>query len=583
MAIQRNLTTVPTRTVAGSYEAPVEGIVDYSAFGRGLEKGIAPGIEFAEEQKKLDEEAKKIKLDTSVDVFTGINKNAMTGDQDLKTNTLLQDDAVLAMSNFRPQYIEAYKKNDQKKMNAILSQIGDVKGSYSNLSSYVNRLGDPEINDGNVSNTKFINENGDQVDFNGVDFTNLNNNNPKNIRQGSKINANGQVKQGFFVIKDGKQVFLNTQDMDEAYLNRNFKLKADQQRDINASISKDGVNAAFNRTPTYNVAGNKTIDIVNEDGTTETVSVVDSTKYIRDEFYQKSEENARLFANDEYSNQNDSMFESSWNQFTNDTKFVSAIKSVGDYKDPRVAAKIPDNVKIDMLKDYAAEKWKITIANAGYVEGNDGRALSKNVVQFREDKKPIDDGDKDKLTNIVEDLNTQFNAITTGAEREFSKNKYEDGDAIGGEEDAPQMFNFLTNKSYMKGGSEKSIDNVEYRIIGEGINRKVLLDIYTISGDSEDRLATVDLSDTIARRDFLTNIGQGLAVTSKEKQAVREETKALTESREEAFEVFKGLNVGGKDSSRWNVLARAIRNNSSEGLTEEEKIAFFAEGYPKEK
>jgi len=395
MAIQRNLTTVPTRTVAGSYEAPVEGIVDYSAFGRGLEKGIAPGIEFAEEQKKLDEEAKKIKLDTSVDVFTGINKNAMTGDQDLKTNTLLQDDAVLAMSNFRPEYIEAYKKNDQKKMNAILSQIGDVKSSYSNLSSYVNRLGDPEINDGNVSNTKFINENGDQVDFNGVDFTNLNNNNPKNIRQGSKVNANGQVKQGFFVIKDGKQVFLNTQDMDEAYLNRNFKLKADQQRDINASISKDGVNAAFNRTPTYNVAGNKTVDIVNEDGTTETVSVGDSTKYIRPEFYQKSEDNAKLFANDEYSNQNDSMFESSWNQFTNDTKFVSAIKGVGDYKDPRVAAKIPDNIKIAMLKDYAAEKWKITIANAGYVEGDNGRALSKNVIQYRSDKgattRPIDE------------------------------------------------------------------------------------------------------------------------------------------------------------------------------------------------
>jgi hypothetical protein len=44
------------RTVPGTYQAPVEGIVDYGAFGRGLEKGIAPGLKFLEEQ---DLEAKK--------------------------------------------------------------------------------------------------------------------------------------------------------------------------------------------------------------------------------------------------------------------------------------------------------------------------------------------------------------------------------------------------------------------------------------------------------------------------------------------------------------------------------------------
>ena len=144
------------------------------------------------------------------------------------------------------------------------------------------------------------------------------------------------------------------------------------------------------------------------------------------------------------------------------------------------------------------------------------------------------------------------------------------------------MFNFLTNKSYMNGGSEKSIDNVEYRIVGEGEDRKIFLDIFTRSAGKEDLLKTVDLSDTIARRDFLTNIGQGLAVTSSEKQAVREETKALTESREIAFDVFKGLNVGGKDSSRWDVLSRAIRNNSSEGLNLEERRAFLKAGYGKQ-
>ncbi len=182
---------------------------------------------------------------------------------------------------------------------------------------------------------------------------------------------------------------------------------------------------------------------------------------------------------------------------------------------------------------------------------------------------------------IVEDLNTQFNAITSDAETEFSKPGYAAGTIRGGEAQAPQMFNFLTNKSYMKGGSEKSIDNVEYRIIGEGEDRKVLLDIFSTSSGKEDKLATVDLSDTVARRDFLTNIGQGLAVTSKEKQEVRDETTRLTQSREKAFDVFKGISVGDKNSSRWNVLARAVRDNSSEGLNAEERKAFLKAGYGK--
>ena len=183
--------------------------------------------------------------------------------------------------------------------------------------------------------------------------------------------------------------------------------------------------------------------------------------------------------------------------------------------------------------------------------------------------------------SIVEDLNTQFNAITSDAEREFSKPGYKAGTTRGGEEQAPQMFNFLTNKSYMKGGSEKSIDNIEYRIVGEGEERRIFLDIFTRSAGKEDLLKTVDLGDTVARRDFLTNIGQGLAVTSSEKQAVREETKALTESRELAFDVFKDISVGDKNSSRWNVLAKAVRDNSSEGLNAEERKAFLKAGYGK--
>jgi len=225
-------------------------------------------------------------------------------------------------------------------------------------------------------------------------------------------------------------------------------------------------------------------------------------------------------------------------------------------------------------------------ANNGVIVLKKGRAYpKKDMFETTKFGKPDTDSGSGSgsgsAVGIVEDLNTQFNAITSDAEREFSKPGYAAGTTRGGEGQAPQMFNFLTNKSYMKGGSEKSIDNVEYRIIGEGEDRKVLLDIFSTSSGKEDKLATVDLSDTVARRDFLTNIGQGLAVTSKEKQEVRDETTRLTQSREKAFDVFKDISVGDKNSSRWNVLAKAVRDNSSEGLNAEERKAFLKAGYGK--
>ena len=53
-----------TRTSGGAYQNPIEGIVDYGAFGRGIEKGIKPGLEFLnaeEKRKKEDYESTQIK------------------------------------------------------------------------------------------------------------------------------------------------------------------------------------------------------------------------------------------------------------------------------------------------------------------------------------------------------------------------------------------------------------------------------------------------------------------------------------------------------------------------------------------
>jgi hypothetical protein len=80
--IQRTATQrVPTRTVAGSYEAPVEGIVDYGAFQRGFEST------FQEPEKQETIELQGLKK-----VFDGgAGGNKLTDGEDIYDDVLGND------------------------------------------------------------------------------------------------------------------------------------------------------------------------------------------------------------------------------------------------------------------------------------------------------------------------------------------------------------------------------------------------------------------------------------------------------------------------------------------------------------
>lgn len=387
------LTTSPFRTTAGSYENPIEGIVDYGAFDRGFQKGIEPGVEALKEKKKKEEELDKIELDVSTEGITGVSKNVMTGGVDLKTNDLLELNAVEAMSRFRPQYISAKRNGNLQLQNRILRSIGNAKKSYSNLAAYVRNLGDPKTIDGNVSNTRFINENGEETSFDGVQFTDLNNNRSNQIRQGVKVNKNGVAKQGFYVLnEDGEQLFLNTQDMDSAWMATHFKVKNNLQADIGDSVSKDGVNELYNRTATYFTDTNATTTIRLSNGNTVTTKAGDGTKYIRPEFYEKAQAGAVKFAETEFKDENDPGFESAWNQLSNDESFTSFLD--GKYISPeqRRTEFYTTKQKIAMLQDHAAERWKISVADQGYVVGRSIELTDEYIKANNPDLAASEDG-----------------------------------------------------------------------------------------------------------------------------------------------------------------------------------------------
>ena len=55
------------KTTPGSYEAPVYGIIDYSGFSKGLEKGAAPGLLFLKEKEEEEEEKQKEREGIKID------------------------------------------------------------------------------------------------------------------------------------------------------------------------------------------------------------------------------------------------------------------------------------------------------------------------------------------------------------------------------------------------------------------------------------------------------------------------------------------------------------------------------------
>ena len=596
--IQRTATQrVPSRTVAGSYEAPVEGIVDYGAFQRGFESTF-----------EMPEEEEKIELPeafTDIDFLGAKSKTGNLGFNEIAINQYktsiekeldkLQDEYDLAYIRHGEGSREVGKVNEKvehlkKIVNATdlgIKTMVDAEGAFDVQQAKLNpslqgysyssgeRVNSPFVDlvntknqnkDSNFSlvidyenNTGGISANGFIYDVSTLNDTNKNSLIPSVSAIDEKATEFAQKKK--IVLQSNKattgnvgastQTRITTSYTPESVnaLNKGAEVFADTEYDPNKESVDYGATLLDAVFGVHRRRGQATPEQLNAE---ENVAFIDS--------YGKEG------------------FKGSNGKFYTFEDFKEHVKNKAEGRD----GGIPPKIEGEFVKRYVENNFLINVGSELYTSDAYGVAVRRgDLVSTSQREADDDDAGDYSVVSIVEDLNTQFNAITSDAEREFSKPGYKAGTTRGGEEQAPQMFNFLTNKSYMKGGSEKSIDNVEYRIVGEGEDRKILLDIFNASAGKEDKLATVDLSDTIARRDFLTNIGQGLAVTSSEKQAVREETKALTRSRELAFDVFKGLGVGEENENKWQQLAKAIRNNSSEGLNAEERKAFLKAGYGK--
>jgi hypothetical protein len=504
----------------------------------------------------------------------------------------------LLKGDLRSDYLKAARNNDTQSMNNILGQLSNLSEGIGNFNTFLTESQktdqyDMEASNYRIGDNTYTDADGKVQPLTFNQLAEVNNTNPKALSYVQKKDEYGAVDT-FLTVKNSKygSFEVNISDLNAAQIQNKLALKADYGTETASHIKENPI-----------IDQNTTAWSDTKDDAGKKIRTTTTGKIITQPVDDLNRKNARAFAlksmgEDDFNElmpsflngalKRTDMF-SSKEQKDNYRAMLSALQTEQGMKNyaetnglslDEAKQSVKDNVNSVIQKSLENEYLKRTGSYKW-----DGEKYDRAVLDPKTSTSPLKETEagagKTTAVGIVEDLNTQFNAITSDAEREFNKPRYKAGTTRGGEEQAPQMFNFLTNKSYMKGGSEKSIDNVEYRIIGEGKERRIFLDIFTRSAGKEDLLKTVDLNDTVARRDFLTNIGQGLAVTSSEKQAVREETKALTESRELAFDVFKGLGVGEENENKWQQLAKAIRNNSSEGLNAEERKAFLKAGYGK--
>jgi len=691
MAVQKTVTT------PGSYERPVEGIVDYNAFQRGFDKNFnMEDVEKAVAEKKQKFKEKTDKIFQESDLATG----SFLDDQ----GKIILNPSVDTTNNYKNVLLEGKSEYIDRKTTRERKKELEAQALGFNATNETVKYLVSSLNSGDAVSLRgsTVEELFEEQGITFEEFSESYNNG--NFFPSAKKNDKGNIIYGAEVLdKNGQKKFIDlTGKINQTTIAD--KLAINAEPDVKKAITE------------YKAKGGKTFnetDLFKAGGTGNEVKRTRLVNQYKDGVYASAESQANEFINNnpdlarglyadatintdiyteaeqEFINMGGFKYEGTRGDASNiyyvyakqvendmglsvsggnyvitkedgttetvdpksnrginittqvDAKTTAAIKQTKD----GVSKKYLKNKFLSSVDDFYMQDKNVTFStsdseytnNKFYYDnlfseeianGQTAFTLKKGAhypkkdlyqtTKLAKEEDPAAAAGARSAVGIVEDLNTQFNSITSDAEREFntlglidpetnekilfSKNPdkwrqlnklkdsgedvasfaaYKSGTTRGGENQAPQMFNFLTNKSYVKGGSEKSIDNVEYRIVGEGKERRIFLDIFTRSAGKEDLLKTVDLGDKIARRDFLTNIGQGLAVTSSEKQAVRDETTALTESRDLAFKVFEGLGVGEENENKWQQLAKAIRNNSSEGLNAEERKAFLKAGYGK--
>ncbi len=360
----------PVQTTSGSrstYRSPVEVVQTdagfVTAFKTGFQATYDPGPELPQE--------KQIKLTTPD------QSNEFVGD--LKNNDALTISQQNAYADLATQHARSNRKGRSK----LLQQYQKMKLADQNLANILGRAGDDELYDVNASNgALFLSLDDNPIkDLTLREFAEISNTMPSNIRKTRAQNKNGEMVEGFDVQKpDGSIVFINTQAMDESYLNTQFGLRDNLNADISAYKPTDAVRDFLDKPEIQT----RSVEARDADGNIKTTE----QKIVSDNYYSTAENEAINFAA-RFSDIKDEGFLSAFKSVArsiNNGKFTSNVDIPENFKnfannDALIADMLEENpaLALEIERDYTAEIFKIKQASVGYTIGQDGRAKEINT------------------------------------------------------------------------------------------------------------------------------------------------------------------------------------------------------------
>jgi len=241
------------RTVPGTYQAPVEGIVDYGAFGRGLEKGIAPGLKFLEEQ---DLEAKKKEKQRKARA-AGIQEFGVAGGElfgnTFNADKIIQEDYRAEAQRIRSLLLDPNTTDQDKKL--LERQWENLSATNASVQLLVDIDNDSEVYSQEASNLNdlFVSQ-GSSID----EFRNAYN--KGDARPVVRI-IDGISVGGFEITaEDGSKKFLDFQyKINQNTINGNVELRSDKRLQTAATGFGKAQGATVKETDQWVNAGEDTI------------------------------------------------------------------------------------------------------------------------------------------------------------------------------------------------------------------------------------------------------------------------------------------------------------------------------------
>lgn len=381
-----------TRTFGGAYQNPSEGIVDYTAFGRGLQAGLKPGLDYLQ---KREEEIKAYKYKTfgDVEVLSTENKIGTLGITE-DSAISLENSASDYLINVRKKYIIGQNpRNPNKKLQQeAINEFNDVNKALAGYQLLVKtRLDAEEVTDTRQEVIIGTNAKGEGITLGqllSLDFQEKIGNNFKF----EKRSVDGKIVSGV----NANGYFIRTDNINENNIGKYAPLVSNLNNYVNDSYKatrqsvSSGIKPSSTSTTVTEIVGGKEVK------TTKKIDTVTPDSYI---VINEAADKVGI----DFATSNSATFKATYldaiggkNQVNSENSFLKGYGKTFKYGDQEYAIErfyeentengtignVPDAVKQEFIKQYASNEYKLRYSQA-YKPNQYGHAVETTPIEDR--------------------------------------------------------------------------------------------------------------------------------------------------------------------------------------------------------